>query len=88
MKFRAEHINREGYYCLGIDEETKTYVLEVIITWVAWYSRYFRLSKEEFERYPNNQAGIDAMALSCAGAAGIENNRERFIYSQKTEENR
>ncbi len=88
MKFRSAHINREGYYALGVDEETNSYVLEVVMTWIAWYSRYFRLSKEEFEGYPGNQAEMDSLAHSCAGAAGIENNRERFIYSQKSEENR
>ena len=88
MKFRSVHVNRQGFYALCTDEETKAYVLEVLMTLGAWYSRYFRLSKDEFEGYPGNRTEIDALARSCAGAAGIQNNRERFIYSQKPEENR
>ena len=88
MKFRSVHTNQEGYYSLGVDEETGAYVLEVVMTWVAWYSRFFRLTKEEFEGYPQNQATIDQLAKACAGANGIQNNPDRFISSQKVEENR
>ena len=88
MKFRIVHISRRGYYALCTDEATNACVLEVLVTLGAWYSRYFRLSKDEFEGYPENRTEIDLLARSCAGAAGIQNNRERFIYSQKPEENR
>ena len=88
MKFRSVHVNRQGYYALCTDEKTKAYVLEVLMTLGAWYSRYFRLSKDEFEGYPANRTEIDLLARSCAGATGIENNRERFLFSQKSEENR
>jgi len=87
MKYRSVHINKDGYYSIGIDEETGPYVLEVVMTWVAWYSRYFRLSKEEFDSYPKNQAEIDLLARACAGDSGIKNNQDRFIYSEKSQEN-
>ena len=88
MKFRSIHVNRQGYYALCTDEKTNAHVLEVLMTLGAWYSRYFRLSRDEFEGYPANRPHIDALARSCAAAAGIENNRDRFLYSQKSEENR
>jgi hypothetical protein len=88
VNLQRVHTNQSEYYSLGIDEETKGHVLEVVITWVAWYSRFFKLTKEEFEAYPANQVEIDELARSCAGANGITNNRERFICSQKSEENR
>lgn len=87
MKFRSVHVNQEDYYSLGVDEQTNSYVLQVTITWVAWYSRYFKLSKAELEDYPSNRVMIDGLARSCMGPAGIANNRERFLYSEKSEEN-
>jgi hypothetical protein len=88
MKFKRVHTNQDEYYSIGIDEETGGYVLDIVMTGVAWYSRYFRLTKEEFEAYPKNRATMDRLARGCAGASGIENNRARFISSQKTDENR
>lgn len=79
---------------IGFDATINHFITGGVIKWhapygtVAWYSRYFRLSKEEFEGYPGNQAEMDSLAHSCAGAAGIGNNRERFIYSEKPGEDR
>ena len=87
MKLRTIYINQEGYYSIGVDEETGTYVLDVVMTGIAWYSRLFRLTKEEFEEYPKNRAMIDRLAQSCTGTDGIENNRDRFISSGLAAEN-
>jgi hypothetical protein len=35
------------FLSVGIDEETGEHLIEVIITWVAWYGIYFRLLAAE-----------------------------------------
>ncbi|HEX2908659.1 MAG TPA: hypothetical protein VHO69_17435, partial [Phototrophicaceae bacterium] len=68
------------YYALGIDEETNTYVLSVVMEGVCMETRYFRLTQQEFENYPENQAQITQLALSCCRRSnGIENNFDRFL---------
>jgi hypothetical protein len=87
MKFRAIHVNQEKYYSIGIDEDTQQFVLAVVITWIGWYSRYFALTREEFDSFASRREYLNELADSCASGPGIHNNRERFICSEKTEEN-
>ncbi len=87
MKFRAIHTNQENYYAVGFDDDTQQLVLEVVITWIAWYNRYFALTREEFDWFTSDRQRLDDLAAACAGVNGIANHRERFLHSQKIEEN-
>jgi hypothetical protein len=62
--------------------------MEVIIPWIAWYFRYFRITKEEFELFNSDGKGkLDELAESFTGSDGIKNNSERFIRSDLQAEN-
>lgn len=88
MNFQRIHTNKREYYSIGVDLDTNRLVLEVLITWVAWYSRYFSISQEEFDWFNSSRNRLDELAASCAGPMGIANNQQRFIHSEKVEENR
>jgi hypothetical protein len=63
MRFKRTYLNKEHYYSIGIDEETGENVMEVVITWVCWYSVYFRLTDEEHERFQQDQEALSATVL-------------------------
>jgi hypothetical protein len=78
MKFKIVHKNSDQYYSLGIDEETGTYVLSVVVGTVMLEGAYFRLTPEEFHDYPNNKAFIEDFVESCRRGPDDENSK-RFI---------
>lgn len=78
-KIRAEKLYRVGYLaCLD------KYVLASVVTWVAWYDRFFRITEEEFRLFESDLPALDALAKEL-GELGERS--ERFLFSDKTEEN-
>ena len=77
--------NSEKYYSVGTDGN-EDYVMEIVITWVAWYSRYFRISKQEFNWHKNDLRKLDTLADRFYSYKNPKD-CEQFIYSQKTKEN-
>ena len=51
MKLEKEKINREKYYSAGYSPELGKYVLACVVPWVAWYNRYYEISKEEYDSF-------------------------------------
>ena len=87
MRFKALFTDKENYYSVGIDEETGEYVMEVVVTWIAWYSRYFRLTPEEIQRFEEDHHSLSEMARAFVGSGGVTHYGDRMIFSEKTEEN-
>lgn len=78
-KIRAEKLNRVGYIaCLD------KYVLASVVTWVAWYDRFFEITEEEYRLFERDLSALDALAKEL-GEQGERS--ERFLFSDKTEEN-
>ena len=88
MKFKSLYKNQDHYYSIGIDEETGDYVMEVVITHIAWYSRFFKLTDDEVKRFKEKEDSLNGIASSFASSAAIQNYTERLILSQKTDENK
>lgn len=88
MKFKSLYTNQEHYYSIGIDEESGDYVMEVVITHIACYSRFFRLTEDEIKRFKDQEDSLNGIAGSFASPAAIKVYAKRLIYSQKTEENK
>lgn len=78
-KIRAEKLYRVGYIaCLD------KYVLASVVTWVAWYDRFFEITEEEYRLFERDLSALDALAKEL-GELGERS--ERFLFSDKTEEN-
>ena len=87
MKLKTLFIDQENYYSIGIDEETGEYVMQVVITWIAWYSRYFRLTPDEVQRFEADPRSLSGLARAFAGSGAVTKYADRMIRSEKTEEN-
>lgn len=68
------YIDRNNYYSLLVDRNNKVLILEVVITWIAWYSVYFWLSPEEYRLFKENKPAFDRLVDSYARDKG-----ERFF---------
>lgn len=85
MKLEHEKVRNQKLYLVGYDKENDRYVLSVVITWIAWYHRYYLISKEEYEWYDTALEKLDLLADECLRA---ETCSERFIRSDRKEENK
>lgn len=84
MKLKDEKVRNEKYYCVGYCEYLNKYVLVTTVTWVVWYSRYYEISEEEYLSFESDIQKLDMLAMECNN---LENLSERFLFSDKSEEN-
>lgn len=85
MTLNKEKVRREKLYVVGYEETEKCYMLAIVITWISWYNRYYLISEEEYNWFDSDITKLDQLAEECfqMGACG-----ERFLYSERMEENR
>ena len=82
MKLENEKVNRNKYYFVGYSPELNKYVLACTITRIAWYNRYYEISKEEYDLFGSAELDELADTLYRQGT-----DSERFLFSEKKEEN-
>jgi len=82
MQIENEKINRDKYYSVGYSPELDKYVLAFTVTWVAWYNRYYEISEEEYNSFGSAKLDETVETLYKQGC-----NSERFLFSEKKEEN-
>ena len=75
-------VRSEKYYSVGYNSKIRKYLLADAITWVAWYERYFEISKEEYEMFGFEELDAIAEVLHKEGTKA-----PRFLFSDKNEEN-
>ncbi len=49
MKLVNEKVRSEKLYSVGFSKELDSYVMSIVVPWIAWYNRYYRITKEEYE---------------------------------------
>lgn len=84
MRLENEKIRTEKLYRVGYIACLDKYVLASVVTWVAWYDRFFEITEEEYRLFEINLPRLDALAKEL-GELGERS--ERFLFSDKTEEN-
>lgn len=52
---KDEIVDRDKYFRIGYCEEINEYIIVETISWVAWYDRYYLISKEDYELYKINK---------------------------------
>lgn len=82
IKLENEKVNKEKYYSVGYSVELKKYILVDVVTWIAWYNRYFEITEDEYNSFGTIELDNIADLLHKAG-----NNSGRFLFSDKIEEN-
>ena len=84
MKLKDEKVRNQKLYYVGYCEYLDKYVLATTVAWVAWYNRYYEISKEEYLSFDSDIEKLDMLAKECNK---LENLSERFLFSDKLEEN-
>lgn len=51
MNIQNEKVNTKLLYSVGYVPEVDKYILSCVVTWVAWYNRYYEITKEEYEAF-------------------------------------
>ena len=83
MKFLVnEKVRSEKFYSVGYCTVLDKYILVCVVTWIAWYNRYYEITKEEYELFGLEELDNLAENLYKQGISS-----ERFLFSDKKEEN-
>ncbi len=82
IRLENEKINREKYYSVGYSSELKKYILVDVVTWIAWYNRYFEITEDEYDSFGTEVLDNIADLFHKDGK-----NSSRFLFSDKKEEN-
>ena len=61
MNIQNEKINTKLLYSVGYVPEVDKYILSCVVTWVAWYNRYYEITKEEYEAFGTER--LDQLAV-------------------------
>ena len=85
MKYIRKFIDKENYYTVGIDEETNDYLMEVVVTGIAWYSRFFKLKPNEIERFLEDENSLLNLSKKLTKPSSKEL-EERLVHSDKADE--
>ena len=83
MKLQNELVRSEKLYRVGYMPDLDKYVMACVVPWVAWYDRYYEVSKEEYDSFGSE--ALDKLALEL-NAKGVKS--DRFLFSDKKEENK
>jgi hypothetical protein len=82
MRYRRLYVNTEHHFSVGHDEETGYDVIEIVITWVAWYSIYFRLMPQEMAAFELNPDSLVPLSYDLAKDKGFGVHRERLVFNE------
>lgn len=83
MNYQPLHVDRDHYYSVGIDKESGEYLMEVVITWIAWYSIYFRLLPEEVEAFKQDSDALRELSYELAKDRGNEKFKDRVVLNER-----
>lgn len=84
MRLDKEKVRAEKLYRIGYLAAINKYVLASVVTWVAWYDRFFEISEEEYRLFEGDISTLDALANELREQG---ESSERFLFSDKKEEN-
>ena len=76
MELENRKVNEEKLYSVGYSRKSKSYVMSIVITWVMWFNRYYRITKEEYDSFGTST--LDKLSESFL-REGV--NSDRFLDS-------
>lgn len=45
----------DRYFSIGYCPEIEEYIMSVVVTWIAWYDRYYIITKDDYMLYKNDK---------------------------------
>ena len=64
------------------DRETGQHLIEVVITWIAWYSIYFRLTPDEVAAFELDKSALTPLSLELAADKGTDIFSDRLVLNE------
>ena len=58
MKLVNEKVRSEKLYSVGFSKELDSYVMSIVVPWIAWYNRYYRITKEKYKGLGEKEYGL------------------------------
>jgi hypothetical protein len=86
MKFVSTFVNSDKLYSVGIDEESGKFCMAVVVTWIAWYTRYFELTRQEYDLHGKDIKKLNEIAASFLRHTNPKDS-DRFLCSEMKSEN-
>ena len=83
VKLQNELVRSEKLYRVGYMSDVDKYVMACVVPAMAWYDRYYEISKEEYDSFGSE--ALDKLALEM-NTKGVKS--DRFLFSDKKEENK
>jgi hypothetical protein len=81
MQFERLYTSPENYYSVGIDRDSGQYMIEVVITWIAWYNIYFRLTPEEVAAFQVDREALTPLSYELASDKGESRFSDRLVLN-------
>lgn len=75
-------VDRDNYYSILRDPQAGVAVLEVVISWIAYYGVYFWLSTDELQLFENDKPSFDKLAHAFAMDKGEHLYGDRLLLNQ------
>lgn len=87
-KYELENkkISQEKLYIVGYHKPSNQFILEIVINWITWYSRFFKISEEEYNWFNKDCEKLDDLVSSLL-SLNKPSESDRFIYSEQVGEN-
>ncbi|SFU75235.1 ABC transporter ATP-binding protein [Butyrivibrio sp. M55] len=82
MKLENEKVRNEKLYRVGYIPSIGKYIIACVVTWVAWYDKYFEITEEEY-----NSFGAESLDELANELRNQGSDSSRFLFSDKNEEN-
>ena len=79
MKLVSEKINQQHYFSVGYDPISENYILVQVITYMGYYNRYFKISKEEYDWFEYDINKLIVLNQECY----VQNTKHpKFFFSE------
>ena len=61
IKLTKELVDREHFFTLGYCEALETHLMKVLVSWVAGYERYYRISADHYALFEEDRPAFYAL---------------------------
>ena len=81
IKLTKELVDREYFFSVGYCEAIETHLMKVLVSWVAGYERYYRISAEDYALFEKDRPAF--YELYKTSSVRITNALLRSLWGRK-----
>ena len=86
-KYELENkkVSQDKLYIVGYHKMSNQFTLEIVVTSIAWHSRFFKINEEEYNWFDKDRKKLDDLVSSLL-SLNRASESDRFIYSEQVGE--